>query len=106
MTDSSGDRKPFRSGKPPRQGGGQGGGQRRGGPDNQRRRGGEGGFGGGAGRASDAGARRAPRPEEPDLPDEVQASDLDPTVRRDLLSLDKSNAEAVARHLVMASRLV
>lgn len=106
MTDSSGDRKPFRSDKPPRQGGGQGGGQRRGGPDNQRRRGGEGSFGGGAGRASDAGARRAPRPEEPDLPDEVQASDLDPTVRRDLLSLDKSNAEAVARHLVMASRLV
>jgi hypothetical protein len=36
----------------------------------------------------------------------VQASDLDPAARRDLLSLDKSNAEAVARHLVMAAQLV
>ena len=50
--------------------------------------------------------RRAPRPDEPDLPDEVLASALDKDVRRDLLSLDKSNAEAVARHLVMAGVLV
>lgn len=50
--------------------------------------------------------RRPPRPEEPDLPDDVQASDLDTAVRRDLLSLDKGNAETVARHLVMAVRLV
>jgi tetratricopeptide (TPR) repeat protein len=40
------------------------------------------------------------------LPDDVQASDLDGAVRRDLLSLDKNNAEAVARHLVMAARLL
>jgi tetratricopeptide (TPR) repeat protein len=36
----------------------------------------------------------------------VQAADLDPAVRRDLLGLDKNNAEAVARHLVMAAALV
>ncbi len=36
----------------------------------------------------------------------MEASDLDPAVRRDLLSLDKGNAETVARHLVMAVRLV
>lgn len=36
----------------------------------------------------------------------MQPTDLDPGVRRDLLSLDKSNAEAVARHLVMAARLL
>ncbi|MFG1797536.1 tetratricopeptide repeat protein [Nocardia sp. NPDC049149] len=73
------------------------------GPDD-RRRGGEGArTGAGGDRSQD---RRAARPEEPDLPDDVQAADLDPTVRRDLLSLDKTNAEAVARHLVMAVRLI
>ncbi|MBH0781187.1 tetratricopeptide repeat protein [Nocardia bovistercoris] len=65
-----------------------------------RRRGGEGAKGG---RSLD---RRPARPEEPDLPDEVQASDLDSTVRRDLLSLDKGNAETVARHMVMAVQLL
>ncbi|WP_420838101.1 tetratricopeptide repeat protein [Antrihabitans stalactiti] len=105
LTDSSGDRKSFRGGgnpnKPPaRQGQGSGA---------PRRRGGEGSFAGG--RPSDrpggsAPGRRPPRPEEPDLPDDVQATDLEPSVRRDLLSLDKTNADAVARHLVMAARLV
>ncbi|UGT65175.1 hypothetical protein LTT61_27805 [Nocardia asteroides] len=65
-----------------------------------RRRGGEGAR---LGRSLD---RRPPRPEEPDLPDDIQASDLDPTIRRDLLSLDKGNAETVARHLVMAAALI
>lgn len=50
--------------------------------------------------------RLAPRPVEPDLPEEVQAAALDNEVRRDLLSLDKANADAVARHLVMAGALV
>ncbi len=50
------------------------------------------------------GARpRAPR-SEPDLPDDVVAVDLDPGVRRELLTLAKDNAEVVARHLVMAAR--
>ena len=50
--------------------------------------------------------RRADRPEEPALPDDVEPGDLDPAVRRDLLGLDKGNADIVARHLVMASRLI
>ncbi|MGB7238203.1 MAG: hypothetical protein WBD41_19785, partial [Rhodococcus sp. (in: high G+C Gram-positive bacteria)] len=68
-------------------------------------RGGEGGFSGDRGPSGSA-DRRPPRPDEPDLPDELEASELDPAVRRDLLSLDKNNATAVARHLVMAGRLV
>ncbi|WP_437126456.1 hypothetical protein [Nocardia mangyaensis] len=68
----------------------------------ERRRGGEGTRATG-GRTSE---RRADRPEEPDLPEDVQASDLDPAVRRDLLSLDKNNAETVARHMVMAVELL
>ncbi|MFC4374459.1 hypothetical protein ACFO5K_10130 [Nocardia halotolerans] len=67
-----------------------------------RRRGGEGARAAG-GRPTD---RRAARPEEPDIPEDVQPSDLDPAVRRDLLSLDKSNAETVARHMVMAVELL
>ncbi|WP_458686197.1 tetratricopeptide repeat protein, partial [Nocardia tengchongensis] len=67
-----------------------------------RRRGGEGARAGG-GRP---GERRSGRPDEPGLPDDVQASDLEPAVRRDLLSLDKSNAESVARHLVMVAQLL
>ncbi|MFD4462520.1 hypothetical protein [Nocardia sp. NPDC058480] len=67
-----------------------------------RRRGGEGARAAG-GRPDD---RRAARPEEPDLPEDVQASDLDPAVRRDLLSLDKNNADSVARHMVMAVELL
>ena len=50
--------------------------------------------------------RRPRRHEEPDLPEEISASDLDGAVRRDLLSLDKSNADAVARHLVMTANLL
>ena len=52
------------------------------------------------------GDRRPPRRDEPDLPDEVTPNNLDRDVRRDLLSLDKTNAEAVARHLVMAGQLL
>lgn len=85
----------------PRQGGPRAGAPNRGGPRrDSNRRGGEG--------SSTPGRRdsRPPRPDEPDLPDEVEPGDLDSTVRRDLLSLDKNNAAAVARHLVMAGRLV
>lgn len=71
---------------------------REGGPGGSRRRGGE-----GAARGAD---RRPPRPDEPDLPENVQASDLDTTIRRDLMSLDKGNAETVARHLAMAAQLL
>jgi len=40
------------------------------------------------------------------LPDDVQARDLDPDARKDLRSLTKESAELVARHLVMAGRLL
>ncbi|MFW0790869.1 HAD-IIA family hydrolase [Gordonia sp. CPCC 205333] len=46
------------------------------------------------------------RADEPAIPDDVTAADLDPEVRRDLLSLDKTNAETVARHLVMVMNLL
>ncbi|QMU20042.1 HAD-IIA family hydrolase [Gordonia rubripertincta] len=46
------------------------------------------------------------RQQGPPLPDDVNASDLDPEVRRDLLTLDKANAEIVAKHLVMVARLL
>lgn len=50
--------------------------------------------------------RQAARADEPVLPDDIEPADLDPEVRRDLRSLDKSNAESVARHLVAAMYLV
>ncbi|TSE01382.1 tetratricopeptide repeat protein [Skermania sp. ID1734] len=91
MSKNSDDRKPFTGGRPA--GGGRPAHQRGGGrPFSQGR--------------DSAPQRRQNRPEEPELPEDVQAADLEPSVRRDLLSLDKGNAEAVARHLVMASRLV
>ncbi|WP_210401854.1 hypothetical protein, partial [Dietzia sp. HMSC21D01] len=51
-------------------------------------------------------ARQAARADEPALPDDIEAADLDADVRRDLRSLDKSNAETVAKHLVAAMHLV
>lgn len=50
--------------------------------------------------------RRATRVEEPALPDDIEASDLDMEVRRDLRGLDKANADMVARHLLAAMDLV
>jgi tetratricopeptide (TPR) repeat protein len=49
---------------------------------------------------------RRDAPQEPALPDDVQAGDLDRPVRAQLRSLSKNNAEIVARHLVLASRLM
>lgn len=51
-------------------------------------------------------ARQNRRVDEPDLPENIEAADLEPEVRRDLRSLDKGNAENVARHLVAAMHLV
>ncbi|MDR2280803.1 MAG: HAD-IIA family hydrolase [Gordonia sp. (in: high G+C Gram-positive bacteria)] len=47
-----------------------------------------------------------PQIDEPALPDDVSASDLDPEIRRDLQALDRTTADRVARHLVMASDLL
>ncbi|MFE7844494.1 primosomal protein [Microbacterium sp. NPDC057407] len=87
----SSDRKPY------------GGGDRKPRPDRPTR--------GGAGRPG-----RATRPEEirpvrprhddPVIPEEVTAKDLNPGARNELKTLSKENAEQVARHLVMASELI
>ncbi|HZI97510.1 MAG TPA: hypothetical protein VFD41_08290 [Actinomycetales bacterium] len=50
--------------------------------------------------------RRSTRSDEPELPEDVTGAELDRHVRRDLATLSKDNASAVARHLVMAGRLV
>lgn len=50
--------------------------------------------------------RRSTRTDEPELPDDVTGAELDRHVRRDLATLSKDNAVGVARHLVMAGRLV
>lgn len=42
----------------------------------------------------------------PDIPDDVKDSDLDRVARNELKTLDKENADGVARHLVMAARLI
>ncbi|WP_206612388.1 hypothetical protein [Prescottella agglutinans] len=82
------------------------GGDNRGRSGGPHRRGGEGSFGPARGRENLGPQRRDARPDEPDIPEELEAGELDPAVRRDLLSLDKNNANTVARHLVMASRLI
>ncbi len=40
------------------------------------------------------------------LPEDVQARDLEPATRKELLTLAKDTADLVARHLVMAGRLL
>jgi len=42
----------------------------------------------------------------PDIPEDVKDSDLDRVARNELKTLDKENADGVARHLVMAARLI
>ncbi|MDF0532639.1 hypothetical protein [Tsukamurella sp. 8J] len=79
--------------------GGQNGPQREGGPRTGAARGPV-----GRGGQSENGART--KPGEPTIPSDVDAKELDSAVRRDLISLDKGNAELVAGHLVMAGRLL
>lgn len=63
-------------------------------------------------RASDRGPRppRAgdsrPDTRAPEVPDDVYASQLDPAARSRLKTLSSQNAEGVAKHLVMAGRLL
>ncbi|WP_343930091.1 hypothetical protein [Tsukamurella strandjordii] len=46
------------------------------------------------------------KPGEPSIPNDVDPKELDGAIRRDLLSLDKNNAEIVSGHLVQAGRLL
>ncbi|MGV0740361.1 tetratricopeptide repeat protein [Mycobacterium syngnathidarum] len=45
-----------------------------------------------------------PRNDGPKLPADVEAKELAPDVRRELVTLDKTTADFVARHLVMAGK--
>ena len=49
---------------------------------------------------------RAPRGEEPVIPSEIDARQLAPEIRRELSTLDRVNADIVARHLVAAGELL
>lgn len=62
--------------------------------------------GDGTSRSTRAMGPRREAPEEPHLPAEVSAGELDRAVRAQLRSLSKANAEVVGRHLVMVNRLV
>jgi tetratricopeptide (TPR) repeat protein len=46
------------------------------------------------------------RHDDPELPESVTAADLDRIARNELKTLEKENAEGVARHLAMAARLI
>lgn len=46
------------------------------------------------------------RHDDPVIPDDVVPADLDRVARNELKTLSKENAEGVARHLVMAARLI
>ena len=47
-----------------------------------------------------------PRHDDPPIPDSVEAKQLDKVARAELRTLSKDNADWVARHLVMAGRLI
>jgi hypothetical protein len=51
-------------------------------------------------------ADERPRYNDPHIPDEVTARDLHTSARNELKTLSKENADLVARHLAMASRLI
>ena len=96
MTDRDpGQQRPQRDSRAPRTGGG----PRHG--DGRRRAGGPRPSGG-----SRQGDERRPRRAEPPLPEDVTGSELDRAVRAELASLASLNAQAVARHLVTAARLL
>lgn len=63
-----------------------------------------------AGRAAGGGTAAGPRPRrgpvDPALPDDVTGRELDPEARAALRSLSRDAATSVARHLVMAGRLL
>jgi hypothetical protein len=47
-----------------------------------------------------------PRHDDPEIPADVRADELDRIARNELKTLSKDNAEGVAQHLVMAARLI
>ena len=69
-------------------------------------RGDDGGSRGDAGQRPGRDDRNQPRRVEPELPDDVTGAELDRSVRAELASLAKVNAEIVGKHLVMTARLL
>lgn len=58
-------------------------------------------------RPRDGAAREdCPRHDDPPIPEEVTARDLNGPARNELKTLSKENADEVARHLAMAARLI
>jgi tetratricopeptide (TPR) repeat protein len=102
---SGGAKRPARSdgGNRPERGGG-GNRPERGGGGNRPERGGGGNRPESAGRPERA--QRSERRAEPPLPADVTGAELDRAVRAELASLASMNADIVARHLVMAGRLL
>lgn len=106
----SGERRPHRaSGDGPRAGGnsgyGAGGGQRSGG--GYARRGGRDRPKEWSGSDRDRrDARSGDEPTGPRIPNEIEARQLAPEIRSELITLDKSTADVVARHLVAAGELL
>ncbi|HZQ33254.1 MAG TPA: tetratricopeptide repeat protein [Mycobacterium sp.] len=49
---------------------------------------------------------QTPRRDEPALPPDIDAKQLSPEIRRELTTLDRTNAEMVAKHLVAAGELL
>lgn len=47
-----------------------------------------------------------PRHDDPPIPDDVEANQLDKVARGELRTLSKDNADGVAKHLIMAGRLI
>ena len=47
-----------------------------------------------------------PRHDDPPIPEDVQANQLDKVARGELRTLSKDNADGVAQHLIMAGRLI
>jgi hypothetical protein len=47
-----------------------------------------------------------PRHDDPPIPEDVQANQLDKVARAELRTLSKDNADGVAQHLIMAGRLI
>ncbi|MFC5501413.1 hypothetical protein ACFPJ4_04065 [Lysinimonas soli] len=47
-----------------------------------------------------------PRHDDPEIPEDIEAKQLDKVARAELKTLSKENADWVARHLVMAGRLI
>lgn len=66
----------------------------------------EGKFHAGPNRASFREERDQMRATHPDIPSDIDVKDLDPSVLQDLRSLAKDNADAVAKHMIMAATLM